>query len=338
MASLYQLPQETIDIVVDFVAGASTLDSKTRQHSPSTQLSSSAVRTLTKLSSTSRIFRRQCIVHLFKRLDMNVGQEYDENALRKIEQTVELFKRAPELATFVRELKVEMDFGNMSSDHPILEGPIDPDEWRSSSARISRRKEIQGALSKVFAMLNRLSGLELVHVPMPFRFLWAANDDRRCSVEWGAVRRETRKALTRMMVVRSTESLKRIRISGFGHMPLGLLARLTALKDLEIPSPTTTLASNQEEHIPWRLRRLNAASGLDVLGLGHVVLSGVHNHLTHLRVVIGTMESNFAVWNIAHCARETLVSCKLEYSPSRREPNLSEHSFILLNILVLTPI
>jgi hypothetical protein len=263
-------------------------------------------------------------VHLFKRLEMNVGQEYDGNAMWKVERTVGLFKMAPELATFVRELKVEMDFGNMSSDHPILEGPIDPDEWRSSSVRISRRKVIQGALSKMFAMLNQLDGLEIVHVPMPFRFLWAANDDGRCSVEWGSVRREMRKALTRMMVVRSTESLKRVRISGLGHMPLGLLANLKALKDLEIPNPTTTLASNQEEHIPWRLRGLNAASGLDVLGLDHVVLSGVYNHLTHLRVVIGTMESNSAVWNIAHYARETLVSWKLEYSPSRREPDLSE--------------
>lgn len=327
-ACLYRLPQEVVDIIVDYVVELCSHPSSSKRHRiPSTTLSPRTVKALIRLSLASRIFRRQCLVHLFRRLDVQVDEAYDADAVNKIQRTLDLFKSSPELAKFVREVKLEMDFGNVESDHPILQGPIDPSEWRESSGRMVRRKEVQAALAKLVAMLGRLESVELAHFPMPFRFLWASADDWRCSVEWGAVRREVRKALMRMMAVRSVESLKRIRISGMADVPLGMLAKMRVLRDVEIPSSMTTLAVGEDDaaglQLSWRLRYLNAASGLDVLGSDLVVLSGVYQQLTHLRLVIGTMEANLLAWKIITCARDTLVSVKLDYSPHRSEPDLS---------------
>lgn len=325
MSSLYRLPQEVVDMVVDYVVELhSHPSSPKRPRLRNASLAPRTVKALTKLSATSRLFRRQCLVHLFRKLDVRVDEAYDEATLKKVERTLNLFKGAPELPTFVRELCIAMDCGNLSNDHPILDGPIDPAEWRESSRRMARRKAIQSALAKVLAMLGKLEGVEIAHVPMPFHFLWTSTDDWRRSVEWGAVRRELRKALTRMVVVRSAETLRRLRISGFANVPLRMLGRLRVLEDLEIPSSTTTLAVSEEEEvrIPWKLSSLNAASALDVLGSDSVALSGVYHQLTHLRLVIGTVEGYSLAWNIITSARETLISVKLDYSPHRSEPNL----------------
>lgn len=327
-------------MIVDYVVELySHPGSSKRYRIPNASLSPRTVKALTRLSSASRLFRRQCLVYLFRRLDVQVDDAYDEDAVKKMERTLDLFKGAPELATFVREVKVDMDFGNVSSDHPILQGPIDPGEWRASSLRMARRKEVQAAIAKLVPMLGRLESVELSHAPMPFHFLWTSADDWRGSVEWGAVRREVRKALMRMMVVRSADNLKRLRISGFADVPLCMLAKLRVLRHMEIPNSTTTLAVGEEDaaglQLPWRLGFLNAASGMDVLGSHFVMLSGAYQQLTHLRLVIGTMETNNLAWNIINCARETLVSVKLDYSPHRSEPNFST-SFLLFTLLHLS--
>ncbi|KAJ3523793.1 hypothetical protein NMY22_g11282 [Coprinellus aureogranulatus] len=327
IAYIQMLPQEIVDMIVDSVVELTLepVSSKTRRIQAHETLLPRVIKALTALSSASRLFRRRCLVHLFRKLNIHVDEAYDESAVEKAERTLSLFKTTPELAMFVKEVKVEMDFGNISSDHPILEGPIAPAEWRVSSCRMEKRKAIQTSLTKVVAMLGKLDALELVHTPMPFHFLWTSTSEWRSSVLWGAVRRELRKALTRMMAVRSEASLKKLRIVGFGRVPVQMLAKLKALEDLQIPNSTTTLeydGEDEELEIPWKLRSLNAASGLDVLGSELASLDGAYNQLAHLRLVIGTMESNSCAWNIIACARETLISVKLDYSPHATQPNL----------------
>ncbi|KAJ3527668.1 hypothetical protein NMY22_g9699 [Coprinellus aureogranulatus] len=308
MAYIQMLPQEIVDMIVDSVVELTLepVTSKTRRIQAHETLPPRVIKALTALSSTSRLFRRRCLVHLFRRLNIYVDEAYDESAVEKVERTLSLFKTTPELAMFVKELKVEMDFGNISSDHPILEGPIAPAEWRVSSCRMEKRKAIQTSLTKVVAMLGKLDALELVHIPMPFPFSVDVNErvEELCSV---GSREEG--------VAEGADE----------DDGCTMLAKLKALEDLQIPNSTTTLeydGEGEELEIPWKLRSLNAASGLDVLGSELASLSGAYNRLTHLRLVIGTMESNSCAWNIIACARETLISVKLDYSPHATQPNL----------------
>ncbi|KAF5334529.1 hypothetical protein D9611_013816 [Ephemerocybe angulata] len=321
--SVESLPQETIDMIVDTVAQPlySSDNRFTTRHTNSDV--TLARKTLQTLSLTSPRFRRQCRVHLFRKLRV---RNTEDGGREELEITLERWSAAPELASFVRAVEVCMDFRSCRA--------LGPQALRGGAGTTLRR-ENQGLLAKVLAQVHNIQEIDFAHVPLfdgnDLRG-FADSEERRIVVKWDGIRKDLRKAMTRMLVVRSGESLKRFKVSGFKEVPLRDLASLKSLERLEIPSSTMTFAVDdgdrawgpaQTMELPWKLTSLNAASGFTVLG--NPLSAGIYERLTELRLVIGTMEANSAAWNIVEGARNTLKSLKLDYSPHRTQPNLSKH-------------
>ncbi|KAF6763714.1 hypothetical protein DFP72DRAFT_873238 [Ephemerocybe angulata] len=321
MRAIESLPQETIDMIVDTVAqplySSDNRLTTTRYTNSDVTM---ARKTLQNLSLTSPRFRRQSRVHLFRKLRV---KNTEDGGREELETTLERWSAAPELASFARAVEVCMDFRSCRA--------LGPQALRGGTGTTLRR-ENQGLLAKVLAQVHNIQEIDFAHVP-----LFDGNDlrgyadveERRIVVKWDGIRKDLRKAMTRMLVVRSGESLKRFKVSGFKEVPLRDLASLKSLERLEIPSSTMTFAVDggdrawgnaQTPELPWNLTSLNAASGFNVLG--NPLSAGIYERLTELRLVIGTMEANSAAWNIVDGARNTLKSLKLDYSPHRTQPNL----------------
>lgn len=219
-------------------------------------------------------------------------------------QTLDLFQKNSILATCVKEVEVEFDFGKVAAPSH---------RWGAAwfgDADIEAVKQGQSLLSRLFAMLRRLERLKLVHVSLG------------PSVDWtNGINQELREALHRMIVMRSEGSLKSLTVVGFRRLAVAeVLAPLKVLEHLEVPGSTSLHVPDGPMEMPWKLKSLSAASGFD--GLHPLNRIGSYNNLRQLSLVIGTVDDHVVAWTIIGAASQTLVALKLDYSP--RSDNLGK--------------
>lgn len=330
-SSIIHLPQETIDSIVDFIA-LSNADVNFQQSTwstsyPTQRLSSDTIHSLQTLSLTAKVFLRRSRSHLFRVLKVS-----NVRNMALLERTAALFTTNPQLARFIRVVDIVADFrkypDEQDSTSPLEAGPSfssSSDGHDPSMVPYTKVRRMQQLLAKIFAQLGKLKVVAISHFPA-----WHdLDDDLSYSVSWGSMRKDLRKSLRRMLVVRSGETLKRLRVSKFSNAPIGELAKVKTVEEFELSavgnSGRVEDQAGTEDGVPrecrvvlpWKLRRLDLGDALHLFTCPGAV--GALQTLTHLRLVVGTTAIHSTAFELINLTAGTLTALQLEYRPREED-------------------